>query len=70
MFAFTLSVILVFGPAASAKGVTVQSQAVYISVEDCQGAMEEMSKIITLGLPPGTRYRIGGSCTEPEAVEG
>ena len=70
MFAFTLTVILAMGQASPIKGVTVQSQAVYFSVEDCQSAMEEMGKIITVGLPPGSKAKIGGSCYAPEDVEG
>jgi hypothetical protein len=70
MFAFTLTVILAIGPSTPVKGVTVQSQAVYLSMEDCQAAMEEMSKIIATGLPLGSRSRIGGSCAAPESIDG
>ena len=48
----------------------IQSQAVYLSKEDCMAGLDVFGKMFTSGLPPGSRIQIKASCVAPEGVEG
>ena len=68
MFAFAISVLILFGPAP--YQFTVNSVVPYPDEESCQQAIEVTGKIIQAGLPPGSRIRVEGTCFKGDSVEG
>ncbi len=70
MFAFIITILLAPPGQPPAQKFLIQSEAVYLTKDDCMAGLDRFGKTFVSALPKGTRHWEAGECLKPETVDG